>query len=190
MNVGCMITNGGTHPPEKWASVTAKQIIDIGASAPETLLREAYAFQAKLEQILTEHHRLAQGHERSALATEGSKRLAVPIDTGGHVPDALEDVLAAARGTSFAGHFAKPEVQAYLARLLHEHTHHIMHIERSWHADAHPDHEQAKAFGVVQVHGHQALMLTDKELAAVGGHETVLAMVRNAVPGSPPKSEG
>jgi hypothetical protein len=189
MNVGCMITNGGPHPPEKWASVTAQKIIDISANAPDALYREARDFQAKIEELLVAHHRLAQQHERAALATEGPARLVTELDTSAHAPDALDDILAAARGTSFAAHFAKPETQVYLARVLHEHTHHIMHIERSWHADAHPDHEHAKAFKAAQADGHQALMLSDEELAAIGGHETVLAMVRNGVPGTP-KSEG
>jgi hypothetical protein len=189
MNVGCMITNGGPHPPAKWASVTAAQIIDIASSGPATLLAEARAFQAKIEGLLAGHHGLAQSHERAALAAEGTQRLAGDIDTGGHVPDAVDDILAAARGTSFAAHFAQPQVQAYLRRLLHEHFHHSMWIERSWHADAHPDHAHAKAFRAAQFDGHQALMLTDEEIAAFGGHETMLAMVRNAVPGTP-KSEG
>jgi hypothetical protein len=189
MNVGCMITNGGPHPPEKWASVTAQKIIDISANAPDALYREARAFQAKIEELLVGHHRLAQEHERVALATEGPDRLVTELDTGAYVPDALDDILAAARGTSFAAHFAKPETQVYLARVLREHTHSIMHVERSWHADAHPDHEHSKAFKAVQANGHELLASTDAKLAEFGGAEVVLAMVRNAVPGTA-KSEG
>jgi hypothetical protein len=190
MNVGCMITNGGPHPPEKWASVTAQKIIDISANAPDALYREARAFQAKIEELLVGHHRLAQEHERAALATAGTTRLVADIDTSGHVPDALDDVLAAARGTSFAAHFAVPRVQQYVERVLHEHTHDIMYLERSCHADVHPDHPSAKAFKTVQNEGHQALMLTDDELTAIGGREAVLAMVmvRNSA-ASMPKPE-
>jgi hypothetical protein len=189
MNVGCMITNGGPHPPEKWASVTAAKVVDIGANAADALYREARDFQVRVETLLVAHHRLAQDHERAALANEGTNRLLEAIDTSSHVPDALDDIVAAARGTSFAAHFDKPATQVYLARVLHEHTHSIMHIERSYHADAHPDHPHAQAFKAAQADGHQALMLTEEQLAAIGGHETVLAMVRNAVPGTP-KSEG
>jgi|SRR6516162_388840 len=185
MNVGCMITNGGPHPPEKWAGVTAKMIIDIAATAPEALFREATAFQNKVEQLLVGHHRLAQEHERNALAGEGNARLLADLDTSGHVPDALDDILAAARGTSFAGHFEKPQTQAYLERLLHEHMHHIMLIERSWYADAHPDHPAARLFKAVQTDGHAVLQRTDEELAPHGGFEAALQMVRVHVPGTP-----
>ncbi len=180
MNVGCMITNGGPHPPEKWASVTASQIIDIAASAPETLLRDARAFQAKIEGLLTEHHRSVQESERTALNTAGTDHLAADMDTSYHIPDALDDLVAAAKGTSFHGHFAKPEVQDYLRRLLHEHMHHIMLIERSWHADAHPDHPLSVAFHAVAANGHALLVQSDKTLEQHGGRAAISAMVKNA----------
>ncbi len=190
MNVGCMITNGGPHPPEKWASVTAGQIIDIAASAPTALLAEARSFEARITSLLTGHHRLAQEHERAALATEGPARLLAPLDTGAHMPDAVDDIVAAARGTSFAAHFQKPETRAYLERLLHEHMHHNMLIERSWHADAHPDEPHSKAFKAVQADGHAALQLDDAALAALGGFDAVHSMVRSANPAPTPKTEG
>lgn len=146
MNVGVMITNGGPHPPGKWAAITASRILDIASTASGALLVEAQAFQMKLEAILAGHHTLVQAHERSGLVVEGPARLASEIDTSLHVPDAVDDVIAATKGTNFAEHFAKPEVLAYLARLLHEHFHLSMQIERSWHADAHPDHPHAIAF--------------------------------------------
>jgi hypothetical protein len=146
MLVGVMSTDGGPHPPEKWAALTASQVIDIASSADGALLSAARDFQAKVESVLVRHHSLAQEHERAGLATEGTDRLASDIDTSGHVPDAVDDVIALSRSTSFAAHFAKPEVRAYLERLLHEHFHHSMHIERQWHAAEHPDHPEAAAF--------------------------------------------
>lgn len=146
MLVGVLATDGGPHPPEKWAAVTASQIIDIASSASGVLLTEARGFQAKIEAILARHHELAQTHERTSLATEGPERLTGEIDTSGHLPDAVDDIVSAANGTSFAAHFAKPEVRAYLERLLHEHFHHSMHIERLWHADANPDHPAVSVF--------------------------------------------
>jgi hypothetical protein len=162
MNVGILATDGGPHPPEKWAQVTASQIIDIASDAPEAKLREARVFEARVLEILTGHHSLVQEHERGGLANEGPERLATDIDTSGHVPDAVDDIISAAKGTSFAPHFAKPEVRAYVERLLHEHFHHAMHIERSWHADAHPNHPHAKAFREA-MHGAPVIDATDED---------------------------
>lgn len=146
MIVGVLATDGGPHPPETWAAVTASQVIDIASSASGALLAEARDFRARVEEILVGHHRLAQEHERGGLATEGAERLGTDIDTSGHVPDAVDDIIAAAKGTSFAAHFAQPPVRAYLERLVHEHFHHSMHIERQWHADSNPEHPHAAAF--------------------------------------------
>jgi hypothetical protein len=168
MFVGVLATDGGPHPPEKWAALTASQIIDIASSAPATLLAEARGFQAKIEGILTRHHELAQTHERDSLATEGPERLAADIDTSGHVPDAADDIVAAAKGTSFAAHFAKPEVRAYLERLLHEHFHHSMHIERLWHADANPDHPTAVVFKDRVTNGGTGALAGDPPAKAKG----------------------
>jgi hypothetical protein len=141
-----LVTDDGPHPPEEWARITASQIIDIASTTPETRLHEARAFETRVVEILTGHHALVQERERGGLKTEGPERLTNEIDTSDHVPDAVDDIMTAARGTSFASHFAKPEVRAYIERLLHEHFHHAMHIERQWHADAHPDHPHARAF--------------------------------------------
>lgn len=172
-----MVTDGGPHPPEKWAALTASQVIEIASTASGALLSEARTFQAKVEAVLVAHHRLVQDHERDALASEGPDRLATDIDTSGHLPDAVDDVIAAARGTSFAAHFAKPETRAYLEELLHNHFHQSMWIERSQIADATPDHLMAKCFRAVATHGHTLLPLHDKDLKGHGGRESVSRMI-------------
>jgi hypothetical protein len=190
MQIGIMATDGGAHPPEKWARTTASQIISIASSAPDALLREATDFEARLVETLTKHHGLVQDSERGALGTEGPERLASVIDTSQHTPDAVDDVIALARGTSFAAHFAKPEVRAYLERLLHEHFHHSMHIERSWHADANPDHPHAVAFRAIRDNGHAVLTDDDSDHADKGGRETVHAVLRSFIPGAEPLTTG
>lgn len=208
-SVGIMATDGGPHPPEKWARVTASQIIDIAASAPEALLREARAFEEKVVGILEGHHGLVQVHERTSLETQGTERLADPINTEGHVPDAVDDIIAAAKGTSFEAHFNLPQRQEpqldnegnqvrdvdgnpmivtvpstreYLEQLLHQHFHHSMHIERSWHADANPDHPHSIAFKAVQADGHALLTQSEDPHEDKGGRDIVHQMVLSQVP--------
>ncbi len=169
-----MITDGGPHSPEKWAAVTVRGVIDIAETAPDALLREAREFEDKAVATLTRHHALVQDHERNGLSTEGADRLASNIDPSGHIPDAVDDIIALSKGTSFAAHFATPETREYLERLLHEHFHHSMWIERSWHANAHPDHPLSRLFRAVAADGHALLARHDDELADLGGRETVL----------------
>ena len=168
-----MATDGGPHPPAKWAAVTADGVLDIAATAPDTLLREATEFKRKVVDVLTRHHGLVQDHGRTGLATEGTDRLASPIDTSGLIPDAVDDIIALGRGTSFEAHFAKPETRAYLEDLLHNHFHHSMYIERSWHADAHSDHPLARAFRAAAADGHALLPLHDDDLEQHGGRDIV-----------------
>lgn len=135
MIVSLLITNDGPHPPEKWAGVTSSQIIDIAASAPNALYKEAREFEAKIQDVLTHHHQNIQDRERRLLKEQGSPRLAEPMGHDQDVEDCVGDICDMAKKTSFADHFAKPDVQQYLTRLLREHFHHNALIERQYHAD-------------------------------------------------------
>ena len=146
MTVYVMKTDGGSHPPEKWAEVTASQIVQIAESAPEGRSAEARALRDKIVAVLTDHHGRAQDKEKAALAEHGHARLGHDLDPSEHIDDALPAVVAAANGTSFAEHFARPDVQDYLRRVLHKDFGTAMHIERSWHADRNPDAPEAAAF--------------------------------------------
>ena len=147
MQVGILITDDGPHPPEAWAEVTANEIIRIGSQSPEALLREADAFKAKLIEILTVHHGRVQAGERGAIQEHGHARLGHDIEPMQHVDeDPVQEIVNAAKGTSFAGHFAKEETQEYLQRLLANHFATAMHIERSYHADRNPRAKEVKAF--------------------------------------------
>jgi hypothetical protein len=133
MQLGVLATDGGPHPPEKWAEATADQIIDIGSTAPQALLSEARTLRAKLVAILTPHHDRVQQHERGALAAKGDAHLETPLDPSPHIDDPVAEIVAAAKGTSFAAHFQRPEVQQYLRDLIGHHFASAMHIERQWH---------------------------------------------------------
>lgn len=162
MEIFALVTDDGPHPPEKWARVTANLIMgNVGRRSKSVTLHDAQAFEEKLLALLTNHHGRAQRHERAAIETEGTERLAGSIDTSGHIPDAVDDIIALAKGTSLDEYFSRSEevvvnddgttttvlsTRDFLERLLHQHFHNVMHIERSWHADSVPDHPQAKAF--------------------------------------------
>jgi hypothetical protein len=182
-----MMTDGGAHPPETLAWSTAQRIVDdFSENAPGAVYAEVLAYRERIEQILAGHHRIAQTLERTALRTEGPARLASPIDTDQYIPDAVDDIIAAAREKDVAGrarwpslvqYFARPQTRQYLEDVLHMEFHQTAHIERSWHAqghqlgedgmavfDAHPDHAAhpaAKAFLAVVAQGPALLSLPD-----------------------------
>ena len=187
MQVRLMMTDGGAHSPETLAWSTAQRIVDdFAENAPEAVYRDVTEFRARVEQILTAHHRIAKTLERTALHAEGSTRLASPIDTDQHIPDAIDDIIAASRDQDAAGqqkwptlvqYFRRPQTRQYLEDVLHMEFHHAAHVERSWHAqghelgddgqavlDAHPDnvkHPAARAFLAVAIHGPAVLTFPD-----------------------------
>jgi hypothetical protein len=144
--IGVLVTDGGPHPPEAWAEVTADQIIDIAATAPDAKLAEARAFRKALVSILTGHHGKVQAHERGQIEAHGTERLSHDLDPTGHVSDPVDEIVEAAKGLSFEEHFQTPETREYLRRLVASHFATAMHIERAWHADRNPESEHAQAF--------------------------------------------
>jgi hypothetical protein len=199
MQVRLMMTDGGPHPPETLAWSTAQRVVDdFAEAAPEAAYKEVVAFREVAEKVLAAHHRLVQDAERSALKTEGSDRLASSIDTDQWIDDAVDDIIAAAREKvdgkpkwpTLTQYFARPETRQYIEDVLHMELHQTMHIERSWHADTHPDDQHAKAFHAVQRDGHALLTRHDDDLEEHGGRELISAMVLNTIPKITAKTEG
>jgi hypothetical protein len=199
MQVRLMMTDGGPHPPETLAWSTAQRVVDdFAEAAPEAAYKEVVAFREVVEKVLTAHHRMVQDAERSALRTEGSERLASPVDTDQWIDDALDDIVAAAREKvdgkprwpTLVGYFARPLARQYLEDVLHLELHQTMFIERGWHADNHPHDPHAVAFNAVRTHGHDLLTKHDDDLEEHGGRDLVSAMVLNAIPKTTAKTEG
>jgi hypothetical protein len=191
MIVGLLITDGGPHPPEKLAGATVQRICDdFREHAPNAAYHEVMEFRDRIDKLLSGHHRMIQDAERSALRTEGPGRLSSRIDTDAFIPDALDDLLHAAnekvdgnpRWPTLAGYFTRPETQRYFTDILHMEFHQNIHIERSWHADAHPDHQTSRAFHAVSREGHALLMMSDDDLKEHGGRELVIAVAMNTIP--------
>jgi hypothetical protein len=150
MQVGVLITDGGVHPPETWAEVTANQIIDISRTAKGALLEEAEGFRSRIVQALVGYHRLVQEYEREQLSKDDRHMLS-KLDPTPHIDDPVEDIVRLGRGTSFAQHLAKPETQDYLRRLVGGHFCTVMHIERLAHADQNKDHPHRRTYK--EMHG-------------------------------------
>lgn len=148
MSIGFMVTNGGPHPPSKWADMTTRQIVDlivIEPSAPAQAVIDKRQFETDLFKLLLELHENAQDSERTAIRHRG-EHLLTPVDPREKATAAASRITALASSTPFAAHFAKPEVQTFLRDVLAQHFGDSMHIERCWHADRNPGDPHVKEF--------------------------------------------
>ena len=143
-----LITNGGPHPADKWAAISAAEICDL-VQIDHQAISEAAAvariakpkLQSAIAEALMGHHDVVQKNERSAIEKFGSARLSHSIDPRDHVPKTLDEavkaVVVCAAASPFKTHFAKPDVIEAVTGILGSHFASAMHIERGWHADGH-----------------------------------------------------
>jgi len=144
--VGVMITNGGTHPPEKYAAMTAGQIIQIGQNAAGAAAVIGRRMELKILDILEEAHSELQSIEKAAIAQFGSDVLTANIDPSVHVDKPLAAIIETAKNTPYEAHFALETTRDYLRRLLLQHFGTAMHIERKTFADTIPGDPKAQAY--------------------------------------------
>lgn len=148
MQIGVMKTDNGPHSPEYWATVTAGQIIKIDGN-DGSKVAAARKLENKIIDILENWHRKVQQGERSKIKTHGDKHIVTPLDATEHLDGsagAVEEIIAATKGTPFEDHFAETSVQEYVRNLLGQHFSTNMFIERSYHADRVPNSEHAREF--------------------------------------------
>lgn len=152
MRVGIMVTNFGSHAPDKWAAESAAQIVDIIQIEPTSIVFDTMSaaktkLQDDLEVALIASHGTVQDHEGAALDKHGHDRLDHPMaPEADHLDEAVAAVQAVADKSMFSQHFRKPEVVSFVRSTLGSHFASVRQIERSWHADKNPDHPKAKAF--------------------------------------------
>lgn len=152
-----MITDGGPHPAEVWAQVTAEHIAPIGPDVTGHRRLAALALQANIATAIEQHHQSVMDVERSKLAADPN-HIVAPVDPGAHLDAAVAAVQEAAKGTEWEDHFADPDdgrtkdgkvTNSRLALIRQEigtHFATVQHIEKSWHADKNPSHPAALAF--------------------------------------------
>jgi hypothetical protein len=124
---------------------TAEQIFDIGSGVAGDRLIQAQKFQLTIAEILMPHHEKVQAAERSKLSDDPS-HFGRPFDGEAYADDVIKDVVAAAKNTPWASHFADPEVQAAARYVIVNHFQTSQSAERLWFADRHPENEAAQAF--------------------------------------------
>lgn len=138
-----LITNGGAHPPEKWAAETAEQICPFDPSGDNTIA--AKRLQLAITELLVGHHGAVQESENGHLASKGDARLDEAHDPMPAAEAALEAVIAAYKGTPFESKTEDPEWRASVGGILASHFATSVDISRQWHCHRNPS-EKAKAF--------------------------------------------
>jgi hypothetical protein len=138
-----LITDGGPHPAEEWAIVSAETVFPLDDLHGARKLA-GLAAQARIAAAMLTHHQDTQDGERAALASD-EDHCAAPVDLTGRLDDALADVRDAA-GPEWEDHFARPDVAAAVRAELTSHLHTVAHIERLWHADRNPANQAAQAY--------------------------------------------
>ena len=128
-NFEMMITSEGKHPASKWADLAADEIIEISAEAPETKIREANEFRAKLVQAMTGHHQYMMNHEQAQIKA-GKHDLDLPYETEDYADKVVDEICGLAKGTSFEAHFAQPHVRAHLTEVCNRNFKSAKLVER------------------------------------------------------------
>lgn len=138
MQVSIMITDGGAHPPDLWATVTSNQILDLvqvdaGSASPAAVEARIAKeeLRAKMLRFFTQEHAAVQIGERDACKKDVKRHRAV-LDPSAHLDGCRDGICALFNGTPFAQHFAKPEVEAVVHRIVGQHFANVMHIERRY----------------------------------------------------------
>jgi hypothetical protein len=157
MRVGIMVTNHGTHPPEKWATESAAQIVDViqidaDSIVYDSMSSEKSKLEGLIEAALVDHHDVVRNHELECIDCDQHDRLDASTDPEAHhLADAVAAVQACSDQTMFKAHFRKPEVVKFVESTLGSHFATVKHIERSQFADDNIDHPKAQAFKGQQV---------------------------------------
>lgn len=143
MDVSVLVTDGGPHPPDKWASVVGARIADLVqievASDTEAaaLARKAKPrFSLDVCDAVEAFFSDVMAAEVAAVDDGSVAARHSPFSIDAFLGPATAAVVAAAGGTPFAGHFALPEVQDAVRNILKQYFIEAANIQRSWAFDA------------------------------------------------------
>jgi hypothetical protein len=158
MQFGVLITHGGRHTPEKWASAAAERIVSVAQTLEGERLIAAQKLQLAVTEILEKHHADAQGDVQGSLASGNHYDPDVhPVffkhDPGPRLDQAVTDIQTAAAGTPWEAHFQHAETVEKLRHAVGQSLVDLAHVERLWHADENAGDASAQAYKAFHVGG-------------------------------------
>ena len=140
-----MATDGGPHPADAWAQITAEHIAPIGKDVTGHRRLKALELQAKIALAVEPRHASAMESARDGLASSLDK-IMEPPNPGVYTDTIVKAIQDAAVGTEWEEHFKEPARVALIRQEVASHVATIQHIEKSRHADKNPDHPASVAF--------------------------------------------
>lgn len=152
-----IITDGGTHSPEKWAELTASELVDSAKeSDPNAPIRK---IENGVIDILSEYYTHVREAEVAGLDTDGDGILESPIDGFEHDPEEIvTKVVALMAGTPFETHSKRQDFQDRIRLVVTRHTVLVKDVERSHWADHNPSdvsaawHSHRRDHGILAAH--------------------------------------
>lgn len=129
-----LVTNEGSHPPEKWAVVTAETIFPLegidGANGDRMML--ARKTQLAIIEALLPIYTAVQDGEWDELVADPAKKLTEAYNVEVPLSQAVEAVQAVVATTPWAGHFAEPLVVEAIRAEVGSHIATVIKVERDW----------------------------------------------------------
>jgi hypothetical protein len=170
MQVGVLSTDGGPHPHDQWAYVTAKKIVDsfvVLDTSPQKVELEIAKDQARQDifRIMERHHKALQQKERAALAQGDHARLVAAKNPKEHtdIDEAIEEVCQALQPVLKRCNFVEQvngespiapknriqvnaDIVAMVSSAVWCDMRTVIDIERSWHADRNPENSHSAEY--------------------------------------------
>ena len=143
MQVDVLVTNGGPHPPDKWAALAANKIADL--IQIDELSDTAVAAQARkakprltldLADALEPQFSTATQDELGRVNAGSVASRSAPFAVDQYISPAVATVVTTTAPTMFGTHFADPDVQSVVGNILKSVFLDALNIERSWAFDA------------------------------------------------------
>lgn len=142
-SVKLMVTNGGPHPADKWASLIASQVAglividdnstsDAAVAARKAKPRLSIAISESIEPIVADACKAERQAVESGVITVRHAPFSVDIA----VDQGMSAVSAEVENTPFKDAFETPEVLQAIRRVIHQNIIDAANIERSWALDA------------------------------------------------------
>lgn len=144
MSVDLIITNGGPHPPDVWASVTANAIANMiqidaqsdSASASEARMAKP-VFSLAVMQALYPVFQNVAADEAANVANGTTKTRSDPFSVNSaYLTQALAAITNAALNTPFQAFFADHNTQSVCISIIQQNVLDSANITRSWSFDA------------------------------------------------------
>jgi hypothetical protein len=138
-----LVTNGGPHPPDKWAALSASKISDLiqidelSDSDAAVLARKAKPrFSVGVADALETSFYNVMADERAKVNSGAVSTRLDPFAVDSYLDASVTAVVNASAGTPFSDHFALSDVQSVVRNIIKQNFIEAANVQRSWAFDA------------------------------------------------------